>query len=116
MDGFDFLTFLVVMGAIIWYVWRITVVSDALADYAELVNERMDLDDALFIAVSRYARMYVLPELTYRDNLMLPDTEETAAAKVLIEALSQRCAHTVSRPDPTNYAYLLETGNQPTSP
>lgn len=103
MSFLEFLLFLAVLGVVVWYCWRVTRVADALEQYHKLFDRLDDLDEALFLEVGRYVSDVLLPELTYRAAMKLPDDEKTVAGKALIAALAARCAHFLQQPDPLQH-------------
>jgi hypothetical protein len=100
MGFYEFILFLACVFAVVWYCWRVTRVADALDQYAAHLDRTVKMDDALFLEVGRYVSEVLLPELTWRATLKQPDDERAKAAKQLVAALSARCAHILSAPDP----------------
>jgi hypothetical protein len=99
MNGYEFLIFLAVLGAVIWYCWRVTRVSEALDEYGRMLARHYRDDEELLLEIGQYVSNVVLPDLTCRAALKQPDDETSVAGKKLVAAVAARCAAYLSEPE-----------------
>lgn len=100
MNVYEFLFVMSLIGFFAWYCWRVTRVSQAIEDFAAADAQARELDEALFVEVTRYVSNVVLPELHCNLALRRLDDERTAHARQLVAALSARTSHRLGLPDP----------------